>query len=221
MNTDCERLSMMTGDTTLQLSDFTSATIGSVVPAPSVFDPGLHPLFTPLHMAGPAFPVAIDPGHNLAVHLALAEVPKGVVLVIATGADRSRAVIGDLMALAAKGRGIAGIITDGAIRDSRAIRELGVPVLYGGISIRAMAKEQPGRVNEPIGLCGVTVNPGDVIVADEDGAVVLEPGRMEEAVNAARRREEREADVRRGLRQGRTTVELLGLQSPQPPGGNP
>jgi RraA family protein len=127
-----------------------------------------------MKVAGPAITVDVRPGDNLMIHAALAIAQPGDVLVIDGKGDQGSALMGAIMMNQAKAMGLAGVIIDGAVRDVEEIRELGFPVFSVGSNPNGPTKFVPGRVNWPISAGGVTVNPGDLIVGDADGVVVIE-----------------------------------------------
>lgn len=125
-------------------------------------------------MVGPALTVKVPPEDNLMVHKALHMIKPGDVMVIDAGGDHSWALIGILMTAIAAKHGAEGIIIDGCVRDAAEIRELGFPVFAAGISPNGPFKEGPGEINYPITCGGQVVHPGDLIVADDDGVVVVQ-----------------------------------------------
>jgi 4-hydroxy-4-methyl-2-oxoglutarate aldolase len=126
-----------------------------------------------LRVLGPALPVWTAPGDNLAPYAALSVLRPGDVLVLASGAHHDCALVGDHMGRLLHNAGAAGVVTDGRVRDLEGLREIGMPVYARGISPRAPHKSGPGTVGLPVSLGGVLVCAGDIVVADEDGVVVL------------------------------------------------
>ncbi len=135
-------------------------------------------------LAGPAVTVKARPGDNLMVHAALDRAQPGDVVVVDAGGDLTNAIIGELMVAHAAHRGLAGIVINGAIRDVVAIREGDFPIYALGVSHRGPYKDGPGEVNYPIAIAGMVVMPGDLVLGDEDGLVVV-PFDDVEAVHAA------------------------------------
>ncbi|QEI04500.1 RraA family protein [Pigmentiphaga aceris] len=127
-----------------------------------------------LTLAGPAFTVEVRPGDNLMIHAAIALAKPGDVLVIDGKGDQTAALMGTLMLSACKKLGLAGVVVDAAIRDKLELLDLGFPVFSAGFNPAGPTKYVPGRINHPISAGGVTVNPGDLIVGDADGVVVIE-----------------------------------------------
>lgn len=127
-----------------------------------------------MKVAGPAFTVEVRPGDNLMIHAAIALAQPGDVLVIDGKGDQTAALMGTLMLSACKKRGLAGVIVDAAIRDKLEILELDFPVFSAGFNPAGPTKYVPGRINHPISAGGAVVNPGDLVVGDADGVVVIE-----------------------------------------------
>jgi 4-hydroxy-4-methyl-2-oxoglutarate aldolase len=187
-----------------------TATLSEVQGGLGIVDAPIRPLFVPCRTAGPGFPVSLPVGDNLSLDHALARAPHGSVLAVSCG-DTGHGFWGEIMTVAALARGIAGLVTDGAVRDSDAIRLLNFPVFCGGIHIRGTAKDKPGSVGSPVALGGAMIRAGDYVVADSDGIVIVPPDAMEKALGRALEREEKERRIMSELRAGRTTIELLGL----------
>ena len=135
----------------------------------------------------------------------------GDVLVCDAGGNTDVGHFGELMALDARGQGIAGLVVDGAVRDSGPVAELGFPVFHVGLAPRAAAKERVASAGEPIVLCGVTVRPGDQVVADRDAVLVVARADWPEVRAAAEALVEREAGIRAALAEGRRLADVLGL----------
>jgi len=134
----------------------------------------IAPLAPSMRLAGPAITVEVRPGDNLMIHAALAIAQPGDVIMVDGKGDLSSALMGEIMSQQAVALGIAGVVIDGAVRDSEAIRELGFPMYAAGLNPNGPTKCVPGRLNHPISIGGVTVNPGDLVVADADGVTVIE-----------------------------------------------
>lgn len=127
-----------------------------------------------MRVAGPAITVELRPGDNLMIHVALAIAQPGDVIVVDGKGDLTSALMGEIMCQQAAALGIAGVVIDGAVRDSEAIRELGFPMYAAGLNPNGPTKSVAGRVNHPISIGGVSVNPGDLVVGDADGITVIE-----------------------------------------------
>jgi 4-hydroxy-4-methyl-2-oxoglutarate aldolase len=190
-------------------TDFDTGTLYEAA-GEGAFAPGLRAVSGEARVAGPALTVACPPGDNLAVHLAVAEAREGEVLVVQTH-DWSYGVWGEVLTVAAMARGVRALVIDGSVRDLDAIRELGFSVFARGTALVGTRKREPGIVRAPVTCSGQLVRPGDLIVADLSGVVAIRPERLEEVLAAAAARRDKEAGTLRLLREGRTTVELLGL----------
>jgi len=132
-----------------------------------------------MKFAGPAFTVEVRPGDNLMIHAAMAVAKPGDVLVIDGKGDQSCALMGEIMMNQCKEIGIAGVVMDAAARDILELRNLGVPVFSVGFNPNGPTKFVPGRVNHPISCGGISINPGDLMVGDADGVVVIEREKAE------------------------------------------
>ncbi len=145
------------------------------------------------------------------MHYALTRARPGDVLVVNAHGHTDSAAWGDILTLAAQQVGVQGLVIDGAVRDTEAILALEFPVFARGVSITGPQKNASGSVNVPIDCGGVEIRPDDVIVGDRDGIVVVPRANLGDVLAAARRRETTERALRRGIRSGRSTVELLQL----------
>ena len=132
-----------------------------------------------MKLAGPAFTVEVRPGDNLMIHAALALAKPGDVLVVDGKGDQTSALMGTIMMTAARKLGLAGVVLDGAVRDSLEIDEMDYPVFSVGTNPNGPTKEVGGRIGHPVSVGGVTVNPGDFIIGDGDGLVVVERDKIE------------------------------------------
>ncbi len=172
---------------------------------------GLEPAYAGAHACGPALTVRVAPGDNLALHHALARARTGDVLVVAAGGEQRTAHLGDVIAAAARARGVAGAIVDGAIRDRSSLAEIRFPVFHRGTSPRGPGKTGPGAIDEPVELAGTRVEPGDLVCADADGIAVVRRADRDRVLAAAAALDERERELRAAIADGRSTVELLSL----------
>jgi len=155
-------------------------------------------------LLGTAFTVQVPEGDNLMFHKAMDLAQPGDVIVIDAGGDTSRAIFGALMINYCKVRGLAGVITDGAIRDHRELAELDFPVYARGITPNGPYKNGPGTIGQTISFGGKVVHPGDIIVGDEDGIVVIAPAQAEALARTARGVAEKEAAILEGILQRRS-----------------
>jgi 4-hydroxy-4-methyl-2-oxoglutarate aldolase len=190
---------------------FGTATIHEAQGQKGAVDGAIRPIDPGMRVAGPALTVKCRPGDNLALHYALTKLQPGQVLVVDAEGFVEAGPWGDVMSCAAMQRGTAGLMIDGSVRDSHTIIELGFPVFSRGISIKGTNKRQPGQVGVPVIFGGIVVRPGDVVVGDRDGVVVVLAEEVGDVIKACQTREDKEEKFREQLRGGKTTVELLDL----------
>ena len=126
-------------------------------------------------LLGPAFTISSRPGDNLLLHKALDMAQPGDILVVDAQGDLSNSIMGELMVLWAKKRGLGGFVIDGAIRDLSALKNMDIPIYAAGITPAGPYKDGPGEINVPVSCGGVVIQPGDILVGDEDGLVVIRP----------------------------------------------
>ena len=155
-------------------SAYASSILADVAGRRGAMDGRIQALVPVMRCCGPAFTVKVRPGDNLMIHAAMAMAKPGDVLVIDGKADRGAALMGSIMLNACKQLGLAGVVLDASIRDTEELRELGFPVWSIGANPNGPTKGVSGRINWPVSCGGVTVNPGDLIVGDADGVVVIE-----------------------------------------------
>ena len=161
-------------------------------------------------IAAPAYPLECSPGDNLAIHLALARVPRGAVLVVSTS-NFVAGYWGEVLTVAAEAAGVAGLVIDGGVRDIAAVRSRKFPVFSRGISVRGTVKASAPSVGQAMSFTGVPVAPGDLVVADDDGVIVIPAAEAGRTLLAGEDRAEKEAAMMQKLAHGATTLELLGL----------
>jgi regulator of RNase E activity RraA len=172
---------------------------------------GFEPAWPAARLLGPAFTVQGAPGDNLALHRAVAEAAPGDVIVLAVGGEQRRAHLGGIVASAARARGIAGVVVDGAVRDRAELEEIGVPVFHRGVSPLKPTKDGPAELRVAVQIDVVRIEPGDLVAADADGVVVVPRVRADELLAAAEQLEAREREILARVQAGETTVEIYGL----------
>ncbi|WP_233856246.1 RraA family protein [Paraburkholderia sp. HD33-4] len=148
----------------------------------------VKPLSPTMKVAGPAVTVEVRPGDNLAIHAALAIAKPGDVIVVDGKGDISCALLGEIMATQAKASGIAGIVIDGAVRDAHELANGDYPIFAAGLNPAGPTKSVAGRVNAPISAGGTAVNPGDLVVADVDGVVIVARNDVARIVDLAQKK---------------------------------
>jgi 4-hydroxy-4-methyl-2-oxoglutarate aldolase len=189
-----------------------SATLGESGGRP--LGAGLAPVWAGARVAGPARPIRCAAGDNLEVHHAVAVAGSGEVLVVAVDGEPERGWWGEVLTVAAMSRGVAGLVIDACVRDTAAIAARQFPVWSTGRALPGAVKTTRGTADAPIEIRGAVVAPGDWVVADEDGVVVIDRARVDEVRAAGRARAERESLMFEELLRGRTTIDLLGLELP-------
>lgn len=173
----------------------------------------LRPVWPGASIAAPACPVGCTPGDNLAIHVGVTKAPRGSVLVVDVGQVADRGYWGEVLTTAAEAAGLAGLVLDGCVRDVHALEAHGFPVFSAGIALTGATKDKPGTVGRPVRAGGVVVSVGDWVVADVDGVAFVPGDAIDDVIAAARAREAKEAGFFEALREGATTVELLGLDA--------
>ncbi|MEZ5843258.1 MAG: hypothetical protein R3D27_05925 [Hyphomicrobiaceae bacterium] len=174
-------------------------------------DPAIKPIHSGWRICGPAFTVDQPAKDNLGIHLAVTRISAGEVMVVDYKGEMDIAVIGDILALAARRRGCIAMVIDGAVRDAGELVGMDFPVFCRGLSIKGPGKGAKAALQAPITCGGRPVRPGDIIVGDADGLVIIDVGRWREVLAKGRERQAKEAATRAGLYAGKTTVEMAGL----------
>ena len=185
----------------------------NTVPGQGVMDSGIKPLDPSCHMVGRAVTVRCFPSDNLALHQGIYAAEPGDVLILDCHGYTEAGHFGDIMALACQMRGIAGVVIDGSCRDAQDIIKLGLPVFVRGQNPSGTVKKSLGEVNVPVTCGGVRVNPGDIVLGDCDGVVVV-PREVEDQVFAAAKAKfEKEEHIVELLKEGKTTLEIYGFDA--------
>lgn len=178
----------------------------------ALFDSGIRPLQPGLNVAGQALTVAAFPGDGLLGHKALSLAKPGQVLVQTAFGGFTGPQFAELVSLAAKEAGVVGAVIDGPVRDTDALLANGFPVWCRGAYAARPLKRGPGEVNVPLVCGGVYVEPGDIIVADGDGAIAIPLASAEKVLAGAQARAEREVGIRAAIADGTRLYDLLGLE---------
>lgn len=171
------------------------ANISDVMTRMTAGGASLRPMHASGNLCGPAFTVKTRAGDNLMVHKAIAMAQAGDVIVVDAGGDLTNAIIGELMTSTALKKGIAGIVINGAIRDVGVIAKGNFPVYAAGVTHRGPYKDGPGEINVPISLGGMVIEPGDLIVGDEDGLLGIPYDHVESVYAAAAAKHELEEKI--------------------------
>ena len=189
-------------DVVSRAATFAASILADVAGRRGTVDGRVAPVSPAMRLAGPAFTIEVRAGDNLMIHAAMTMAKPGDVLVIDGKGDRSCALMGSIMMNACRKLGLAGVVIDAAIRDSEELRELGFPVFAVGANPNGPTKLVPGRINWPISCGGVAVSPGDLVVGDADGVVVVErekaPGLLDAAARKVAEERARIAEITAG-----------------------
>jgi 4-hydroxy-4-methyl-2-oxoglutarate aldolase len=196
-----------------ELARLGSATVHEAAARSQVVDLDLVQVLSGSRAAGPARTVRCGQDDNLMVHAAIAEAEPGEVLVLTMPEPRPVALVGELLATQARGRGVAALLVDAAVRDVEELREVGLPVWARWVRVSGADKKVPGTIGEPVVVGGATIRQGDVVVLDTDGAAIVEQERVEEVLGAACERAAREVEKRAKLEAGALSYDLDGLRA--------
>jgi 4-hydroxy-4-methyl-2-oxoglutarate aldolase len=172
----------------------------------------IRPVWKGAFLAGPALTVKVKPGDNLAIHHAVAIAAPGDILLVESGGYPDSGVWGEVLTIAARHKGIQGLVVNGSVRDVDRLEALSFPVFSRGISMGGTTKDDPGILGGAIHFGETEINQGDILVADTDGVLVIKAAELETVLLAAKDREEKEKEMMKSLKAGKLTIELLGLK---------
>ena len=189
-----------------------AATVYEAAGREGLVDVQLEQVIPGSRAAGPARTVRCGQGDNLMVHAVIERIEPGDVVVLTMPEPQPFALVGELLATQAKGRGAEALLVDAAVRDLKELRELGLPTWARWVRMRGADKRAAGAIDEPVEVGGAPVRPGDTVVLDSDGVVVVRQERLDEVVAAARERAERERVKRAKLEGGSFSYDLDGLR---------
>ena len=178
----------------------------------SAVDVAIRSVWAGASVAAPAYPLEFSPGDNLAIHIAMERVPRGSVLVVATGGFVS-GYWGEVLTVAAQAAGVVGLVIDGGVRDIAALTARRFPVFTRGISMRGTIKASAPSVGLPISFTGTPVAAGDLVVADDDGVLMIPAAHVKHTLAQGQMRADKEAKMMDALTKGQSTLELMGLTS--------
>jgi 4-hydroxy-4-methyl-2-oxoglutarate aldolase len=194
-----------------RLGTFSAATIHEAQGRRGAVSSRIKPIDPGMSFVGSAFTVVCAPRDNLMLQVAIHFARPGDVLVVSAGELADAGMFGDVLGNACKAKGIAAMVTDSGVRDTRELRELGLPVFSGSVSIRGTVKETLGHINQPLVFGDELIYPGDVIKGDVDGVVVVRRDEVEDVIALSAARDEKEAELIELYKQGGTTIDLCGI----------
>jgi 4-hydroxy-4-methyl-2-oxoglutarate aldolase len=195
------------------LGELGTATVHEAQGRTGVMLPYMRPTYPAARVSGPAVTVLCHPGDNLMIHASVEVCQPGDVLVVVTTSESNDGMFGDLLGTSCQAHGVVGLVIDAGVRDTAELTAMKFPVWAKAISPQGTVKASPGSVNVPVVCAGVIVNPGDVIVGDADGVVVVPRAAAAEVAKAAQQRVAKEEKTRERLAKGELGIEFYGLRA--------
>lgn len=198
-------------DAIRQLSKFSSATVHEAQGRKGALSSKIKPIDRGMSFCGPAVTVVCAPRDNLMLQVAIHYAQEGDVVLVSAGEFEEAGTFGDVLGNAMKAKGLAAMVTDSGVRDTKELIELGLPVFSGSVCIKGTVKETIGPINHPLVFGDEIVYPGDVLLGDADGVVVVRKDEIEEVIQLSQARVDAEDELIRLYKEGGTTIELCKL----------
>ena len=208
-----KKIQRAAADVIQQLGEQGSATISEAQGRTGLLNPYMRPIYAAARVVGSAVTVSCQPGDNLMIHAAIEVCQSGDVLVVATTSDSTDGMFGELLATSCQTHGIRGLIIDAGVRDVADLTAMDFPVWSKAISSQGTVKATPGSVNVEVVCAGAIVRPGDVVVGDVDGVVVIKRERAAEVAALGQKRIEKEQRSRERLKAGELGLDFYGLRA--------